>query len=82
MKVRPSNLPPFSQGADWKDELDKHAMDESWEEFGDSCYSRMSDFPPPFQAVLLRFLDQRAPLPGLCQNLGISILYGAIFLST
>ena len=63
--LRPHPLPSPLQGADWKDELDKHAMDESWEEFDDSSYSKMSDLPvPPFQAVLLQFLDQRAPLPG------------------
>lgn len=52
------------QGADWKDELDRAAMDETWDEFGDSSFNKVSDFPFPFQVVLVQFLDKRAPLPG------------------
>ena len=44
-------------------------MDETWEDFGDTCFNKKSDFPFPFQAVLVRFLDQRAPLPGKYYNI-------------
>ncbi len=39
-------------------------MDETWEDFEENTYSNISDIPFPFQTILVKFLDQRAPLPG------------------
>ena len=39
-------------------------MDETWEDFEETTYTGISDVPFPFQTVLVKFLDQRAPLPG------------------
>ena len=52
------------QGDDWRKEIDKNALDDSWEEEELQVSSPILDFPFPFQATLIKFLDKRAPLPG------------------
>ena len=53
------------QGDDWRKEIDKNALDDSWEEEELQVSSPILDFPFPFQATLIKFLDKRAPLPGI-----------------
>ena len=52
------------QGDDWRKDIDKNALDDSWEEEELQASSPVLDFPFPFQSTLIKFLDKRAPLPG------------------
>ena len=52
------------QGDDWRKDIDKNALDDSWEEEELQVTSPILDFPFPFQTTLIKFLDKRAPLPG------------------
>ena len=52
-------------GGEWKDHnLD--ALDDSWEDCCGSWSQEASDFP--FQSVLFKFLDVRAPLAGVLRE--------------
>ena len=49
------------QGEDWKDNYNHDILDESWEEDSMVTCGDINNFP--FQSMLLKFLDTRAPLP-------------------
>jgi hypothetical protein len=57
------------QDDDWRKEIDKNALDDSWEEEDLQVSGPIIDFPFPFQATLIKFLDKRAPLPGIATHI-------------
>ena len=54
-------------GGEWKDH-NQDTLDESWEDCGGCWSQESSDFP--FQGILFKFLDMRAPLPGVFDRRG------------
>lgn len=49
------------QGEDWRDTYNLETLDESWEEDSTVTCGDVTNFP--FQSMLFKFLDTRAPLP-------------------
>ena len=62
----------YTQGEGWRDDYNLDAMDDSWEEVSMPQLGYVPDFP--FQSMLFKFLDTRAPLPGNCRLVKICVV--------